>query len=85
MYSPKISSHLIPLLYRVSKARRVHMTTLVNEVIAAYLAQQPDADAIPPDQSRPRASSCRGSAPDRASSGEPHGPVAGSMSAAPRV
>lgn len=33
MYSPKIKNDLIPRIYRVAKARRVRMTTLVNEIL----------------------------------------------------
>lgn len=40
MYSPKIADHLIPRLYRLARARRQHMTTLVNEALADYLADQ---------------------------------------------
>jgi hypothetical protein len=42
----------------MAQAKGVFMTTLVNEVIAAYLAQQPDADVTFATQSRPRAASC---------------------------
>jgi hypothetical protein len=40
MYSPKISERLIPPLYRLARTRGQHMTTVVNEVLAAYLAVQ---------------------------------------------
>ncbi|HET7771523.1 MAG TPA: hypothetical protein VFN74_22315 [Chloroflexota bacterium] len=40
MYSPKIAEHLIPRIYRLAQARRQHMTTLVNEALAKYLADQ---------------------------------------------
>jgi hypothetical protein len=85
MYSPKIDSGLIPLLYRVARCRKVHMTTLVNEAIAAYLAQQPNADAIPPDQSRPRAPSCGGSGSVGTPADEPQGKAARPIGAAPRA
>ena len=50
MYSPKIAEHLIPRIYRLARARGQHMTTLVNEALASYLADQDlpassDADA----------------------------------------
>ena len=38
MYSPKISERLIPPLYRLARARGQRMTTVVNEVLATYLA-----------------------------------------------
>ena len=40
MYSPKIAEHLIPRIYRLARARGQHMTTLVNEALASYLADQ---------------------------------------------
>jgi hypothetical protein len=40
MYSPKIAERLIPPLYRLARARGQHMTTVVNEALAAYLAGQ---------------------------------------------
>lgn len=39
MYSPKIREDLIPPLYRLAKARRVPMTRLVSDILAAALAQ----------------------------------------------
>jgi len=38
MYSPQIREALIPPLYRLAKARRVPMTRLVSEILAAALA-----------------------------------------------
>ncbi len=38
MYSPQIRAELIPPLYRLAKARRVPMTRLVSEILAAALA-----------------------------------------------
>ena len=38
MYSPKISEELIPVLYRLAKERKIHMTELVNEILGDYLA-----------------------------------------------
>jgi hypothetical protein len=58
MYSPKIADRFIPSLYRAAKAHGVPMTTLVNAVIAAFLADQPDADAMSAHISRPRAPGC---------------------------
>ena len=40
MYSPTIAEHLIPRIYRLARARGQHMTTLVNEALASYLADQ---------------------------------------------
>ena len=39
MYSPQIREALIPPLYRLAKARRVPMTRLVSEILAAALAE----------------------------------------------
>jgi len=39
MYSPQIREALIPPLYRLAKARRVPMTRLVSEILAAALAK----------------------------------------------
>jgi hypothetical protein len=38
MYSPQIREDLIPPLYRLAKARRIPMTRLVSEILAAALA-----------------------------------------------
>ena len=38
MYSPQIRADLIPPLYRLAKARRVPMTRLVSDILAAALA-----------------------------------------------
>ncbi len=38
MYSPQIREALIPPLYRLAKARRVPMTRLVSDILAAALA-----------------------------------------------
>jgi post-segregation antitoxin (ccd killing protein) len=37
MYSPKISDEYIPEIYRLAKDRGMHMTRLVNEMIARAL------------------------------------------------
>ena len=37
MYSPKIREELIPKIYRVAKAKRTKMTTLVNEILERAL------------------------------------------------
>jgi len=34
MYSPKIDETLVPGLYRIAKARGIHMTSLINSIIA---------------------------------------------------
>jgi hypothetical protein len=39
MYSPQIREDLIPPLYRLAKARRVPMTRLVSDILAAALAE----------------------------------------------
>jgi hypothetical protein len=33
MYSPKISEHFIPYLYREAKTQGIPMTKLVNEIV----------------------------------------------------
>ena len=38
MYSPQIREALIPPLYRLAKARRIPMTRLVSDILAAALA-----------------------------------------------
>ena len=40
MYSPKISEELIPLLYRLAKAKAVPMTTLVDRLIRRALTSE---------------------------------------------
>ena len=40
MYSPKIAEPLIPSIYRLARARGTHMTTLVNEALTRYLADE---------------------------------------------
>ncbi len=37
MYSPKIREALIPKIYQVAKAKRIKMTTLVNEILEKVL------------------------------------------------
>jgi hypothetical protein len=39
MYSPQIREDLIPPLYRLAKARRVPMTRLVSDILAAAVSQ----------------------------------------------
>ena len=34
MYSPKIDEKLVPGLYQIAKARGIHMTSLINSIIA---------------------------------------------------
>lgn len=38
MYSPRIPEHLIPVLYRLARARQQPMTILVAEILDAYLS-----------------------------------------------
>ncbi len=48
MYSPAIDPGLIPVLYRLGKARGVPMTTLVNELLFDVLERtELPADALP--------------------------------------
>lgn len=37
MYIPKINPEFIPRIYEIAKARGIHMTTLVNEVLGKAL------------------------------------------------
>ena len=37
MYSPKIREDLIPKIYQVAKARKVKMTTLINQILEKVL------------------------------------------------
>ncbi len=37
MYSPKIREDLIPKIYQVAKAKKVKMTTLVNQILEKVL------------------------------------------------
>lgn len=39
MYSPKIADEHIPEIYRIAKERGVHMTRLVNDLIAKALKE----------------------------------------------
>ena len=39
MYSPKIKERHIPTLYKLSKAKGMPMTKLVNQIISDYLAK----------------------------------------------
>lgn len=41
MYSPKIAEDLIPLLYRLAKARGMRMTKLVDEMLRTALERCP--------------------------------------------
>lgn len=40
MYSPKLSESLIPVLYRLGKARRIPMTKLVHTLIVKALSTE---------------------------------------------
>lgn len=44
MYSPKIREDLIPILYRIAKARGVAMTTLVNGIVEREIGAIEQAD-----------------------------------------
>ncbi len=46
MYSPKISDALVPILYRLGKARRMPMTRLVDELITKALTAEQLPDEI---------------------------------------
>ena len=46
MYSPKIKPELIPRIYKVAKARGIHMTTLVNDVLRKALEEMVDIENI---------------------------------------
>jgi len=37
MYSPRISEHLVPVLYRTARHRRIPMTVLVNQLLLKAL------------------------------------------------
>ena len=39
MYSPKIRERYIPLLYRISKAKGMPMTKVVNQIIHDFLTK----------------------------------------------
>ena len=39
MYSPKISEHLIPILYRLAKKQGKPMTKLVDEILREKLSE----------------------------------------------
>ena len=51
MYSPQIREVLIPPLYRLAKARRVPMTRLVSDILAAALAAVA-VEAVPVGEER---------------------------------
>lgn len=40
MYSPKIATKLIPVLYHVAKAQGIPMTVLVNRLLTAALTKE---------------------------------------------
>ena len=44
MYSPRIAEDLIPMLYRIAKAREMPMTRLVDEILRKELGK--DADSV---------------------------------------
>ena len=37
MYSPKLSEELVPVLYRIAKARKITMVKLVNDIVSEAL------------------------------------------------
>ena len=37
MYSPKLSEELVPVLYRIAKARNITMVKLVNDIVSEAL------------------------------------------------
>lgn len=39
MYSPKIRDELIPKIYQTAKARGIHMTVLVNDILNKALTE----------------------------------------------
>lgn len=47
MYSPKIPERLVPVLYRLARARRQPMTTLVAELLDAQLTLLPPQEPAP--------------------------------------
>jgi hypothetical protein len=58
MDRPTIDSRVVPPPDRLAKARRVSKTTLIGDLLAAYLARQTDADVTVAERSRPRAAGC---------------------------
>jgi len=70
MYSPKIAEHLIPPIYRLARARGQHMTTVVNEALAQYLAGQPNHMAQDANRYREAAVNHTGAGPSRQSAPE---------------
>ena len=44
MYSPKIAEDLIPILYRMRKARKIPMTRLVDSILREALRNMEAAD-----------------------------------------
>jgi hypothetical protein len=47
MYSPKINTELIPILYHQAKAKKLTMTKLVDRVIRGYLEADKNENAEP--------------------------------------
>ena len=37
MYSPELSEELVPVLYRIAKARKITMVKLVNDIVSEAL------------------------------------------------
>ena len=47
MYSPHISDELVRRLYKIAKNKKVHMTTLVNELLQSALDNSDGVDVQP--------------------------------------
>ena len=50
MYSPKIKSDFIPVLYHLGKKVKKPMTKLVNEAIQQYLERQSSSNVSTPSK-----------------------------------
>lgn len=48
MYSPKIDEALIPKLYRLRRVKKIPMTRLVNQIIAAALPELENQEGLTP-------------------------------------
>ena len=46
MYSPKIDEALIPQLYRLRRVKKIPMTRLVNQIIAAALPELENQEGL---------------------------------------
>ncbi|GAX60682.1 saccharopine dehydrogenase and related proteins [Candidatus Scalindua japonica] len=52
MYSPKIKPELTTRIYQIAKARGIHMTDLVNDVLRKALNEMVDIENIQSTKSR---------------------------------